>query len=112
MKQESYDNVKALLDSWAEHASIGGRITDGVPRQCVGAPDARIHSLEDMEIEVSKRLVKVVDTAVYELPVMERNVVLMHYGIMTVKVWRADFTTLFDLAIESLFNSLKSKISC
>lgn len=112
MRQDHYDNTKALLDRWAEFESVGGHLADGAPQSSPGAPDARIHSFEDMEIEDNKRIVGIVDAAVYELPVMERNVVLMHYGMMNVKVWRADFTVLFDLAIESLFSLLKNKLSC
>lgn len=112
MRQEQYDNTKALLDRWAEYESVGGRIADGAPQSSPGAPDARIHSFEDMEIADNKRIVEIVDAAVYELPVLERNVVLMHYGMMRVDVWRFEFTTMFDLAIESLFELLKSKVSC
>ena len=112
MTPEHYDNTKALLDRWAEYESVGGRIADGAPQSSPGAPDARIHSFEDMEIEDNKRIVGIVDSAVYDLPVMERNVILMHYGMMSYKVWRADFSVLFDLAIESLFDLLKGKVAC
>lgn len=111
MNQDHYDNTKTLLDRWAEYESVGGRIADGAPQASPGAPDARIHSFEDMEIEDNKRVVAIVDAAVYELPVMERNVILMHYGMMSYNVWRADFTRLFDIAIESMFVLLKRKLS-
>lgn len=112
MRQEQYDNTKALLDRWADYAAIGNRITDGAPQSSPGAPDACIQSFEDMEIADNKRVVEIVNTAVYQLPVMERNVILMHYGMMKVAVWRFEFTTLFDLAIESLYEMLRIKLSC
>jgi len=112
VSQDQYDNIKALLDRWADFESTGGRIADGAPHSSPGAPDARIQSFEDLEIEDNKRVVQIVDTAVYDLPIMERNVVLMHYGMMKVKVWRVEFTTLFDIAVESLFNILRGKLSC
>lgn len=110
MRQENYDNTKELLDRWAEFASVGGRIADGAPKSSPGAPGARINSFEDIEIEVNKRLVDIVDSAVYELPIMERNVILMHYGMMKYQVWKADFTRLFDIAIESVYDLLRKKL--
>lgn len=112
MTQDHYDNVKALLDRWADAGVYGNRTADGAPQSSPGAPDARVQSIEDIEIEDNKRVVTIVDTMVYELPEMERNAVLMHYGMMKYRVWRADFTVLFDLAIESLFDLLKTKLSC
>jgi len=111
MQTDQYDRVKVLLDRWAEWAATGEPIADGAPRQCLGAPDARIHSFEDMEIEDNKRVVRTVNAAVWDLPVVERQVVMMHYGI-TRNVWRVQFDVVFDLAIESLYNSLRGKISC
>lgn len=112
MHQEHYDNTKALLDRWAEYESVGGRLADGAPQSSPEALDACIRTIEDMEIADNKRVVEIVDTAVYALPLMERNVVLMHYGLMRVAVWRADFTVLFDIAIESLYKMLKNKLAC
>lgn len=112
MRQEQYDNTKALLDRWAEWVATGEPLAEGAPRACLGAPDARIHSFEDMEIEDNKRIVRAVHQCVYELPVMERNVIHMHYGMMAYKVWRADFSTLFDLAIADLFGLLRNKVAC
>lgn len=112
VRQEHYDNTKALLDRWAEWQATGEPIADGAPRECLGAPDARIHSFEDMEIEDNKRIVRAVNAAVWELQVVERNVVMMHYGIAKVSAWRAQFDTVFDMAIESLFKALKGKVAC
>lgn len=112
MRQEQYDNTKALLDRWADQESITGTFGKGAPNQSVGAPDARIHSFEDLEIEDNKHVVRAVGTAVWELPVLERNAVLMHYGFMQVRVWKADFDTMFNLAIERLFHALKNRVSC
>lgn len=112
MTQDHYDNTKALLDRWAEWVATGEPLAEGAPRQCLGAPDARIHSFEDMEIEDNKRIVRAVHQCVYELPGMERNVVHMHYGMMGYSVWKEDFTVLFDCAIELLFGMLKSKVAC
>lgn len=112
MRQEHYDNVKALLDRWADYQSAGGRIADGAPPASTVAQDACIRSFEDMEIADNKRVVEIVDLAVYELETMERNAVLMHYGMMEYRVWRCEFTTIFDFAIESLYGMLKNKLSC
>lgn len=112
MRQEQYDNTKALLDRWAEWVATGEPLAEGAPTECLGAPGARIHSFEDMEIEDNKRIVRAVNSAVWELDVTERNVVMMHYGIARVSVWRVEFNTVFDMAIHSLFDRLKEKVSC
>lgn len=107
-----YDNVKAMLDLWANWGGTGEPLADGAPRESLGAPDARVHSIEDLEIECDKRVVRAVHTCVYELPVMERNAVLMHYGFMHAHVWRAEFSTLFDLAVATLHVALRQKVAC
>jgi hypothetical protein len=110
--QQHRDNVLLLLDGWAEWIRTGEPLAEGAPRQCLGAPDARIHSFEDMEIEVNKRLVREVHTAVWELAVMEREAVMMHYGLNTRTVWRTDFALAFDQAVERLFQILKGRVAC
>lgn len=110
--QQHIDNVLLLMDGWAEWVRTGEPLAEGVPRQCLGAPDARIHSFEDMEIEVNKRLVREVHTAVWELAVIEREAVMMHYGLNTRTVWRADFQCAFDQAVERLFQILKGRVAC
>ncbi len=112
MRQDHYDNTKALLDRWADEKSKRGMVGQGAPKECLGAPDARIHSFEDLEIEDNKHVVRAVESAVWELAVLERNAVLMHYGFMAVRVWRADFDTMFNLAIESLHKALKNRVAC
>lgn len=112
MTPEHYDNTKALLDKWADYGGVGNRTADGAPQSSPGAPDARIQSLEDLEIEVDKRVVDIVNTAVYDLPVLERDVILMHYGLMRVDVWRYEYTTLFDLAVGSMYEALRQKLAC
>lgn len=111
MRQDHYDNTKAMLDLWAEWMQAGESTAEGYPCKSVGAPDARIHSFDDLEIEVDKHVVDAVNACVYEIPVMERNAILMHCGLMEFQVWRTDFTTVFDLAIESLYELLKSKVA-
>lgn len=111
-EQQHRDNVILLLDKWAEWARSDEPLADGVPRQCMGAPDARIHSFEDMEIEVNKRLVRIVHTAVWELGVIEREAVMSHYGLSTRAVWRADFGKVFDQAVVKLFGILKDRVAC
>ena len=110
--QQHYENIVLLLDRWAEWTRVGGVLADGAPTQSMMAPDARIHSFEDMEIEVDKRLVGEMNTAVWELSVIEREAVMTHYGLNTRSVWRAQFVLVFDQAIESLFRTLKTRISC
>jgi hypothetical protein len=112
VQQEHYDNVIRLMDGWAEWIRTGEPIAEGAPRQCLGAPDARIHSFEDMEIEVNKRLVREVHTAVWELQIVEREAIMSHYGLKTRSVWRAQFDKIFDQAVESLFKILKDRVAC
>lgn len=112
LREQHYDNVVLLLDGWADWIRTGEPLAEGAPRQCLGAPDARIHSFEDMEIEVNKRLVREVHTAVWELVVIEREAVMTHYGLKTRGVWRADFVRTFDAAVWSLFEILKSRVAC
>ncbi|MFB9242379.1 hypothetical protein IV454_16290 [Massilia antarctica] len=111
-EQERYENVLRLLDGWADWMRTGEPVAEGAPRQCLGAPDARIHSFEDMEIEVNKRLVREVHTAVWDLCVIEREAVMTHYGLKTRGVWRADFAKVFDQAVDSLFRLLKDRVAC
>lgn len=110
--QQHYDNVVRMLEGWAEWVRTGEPIAEGAPRQCLGAPDARIHSFEDLEIEVNKRLVREMHTAVWDLPIMEREAVMMHYGLNTRSVWRAAFDSIFDQAVRHLYEMLKSRVSC
>lgn len=110
--QQHYQNVLLLLDRWAEWVRTGEPIAEGAPRACLGAPDARIHSFEDMEIEVNKRLVREVHTAIWELDVMEREAVMMHFGLNTRGVWRAKFEQIFEMAVQNLFRILKTRVSC
>lgn len=107
-----YDRIKALLDRWAEWMAVGGSITEGAPRECPMAPDARIQSFEDMEIEVDKRVVRAVDTCVWELPVLQREAVMRYYGLQFSAAWKADWDKQYDLAIDALFILLKQRISC
>lgn len=110
--EQHHDNVLLLLDRWAEWMRTSEPLAEGAPRQCVGAPDARIHSFEDMEIEVNKRLVREVQTAVWELSVMQREAVMIHFGLNTRGVWRAQFDTFFDQAVHSLYEILKARVAC
>lgn len=111
-QQEHHDNVVLLLDRWAAWVITGEPIAEGAPRQCLGAPDSRIHSFEDMEIEVNKHIVRTVHTAVWELPVLEREAVMVHYGLDTRRVWRAQFAQVFDQAVAGLYRTLKNRIAC
>ena len=110
--EQHHDNVLLLLDRWAEWMRTSEPLAEGAPRQCVGAPDARIHSFEDMEIEVNKRLVREVQTAVWELSVMQREAVMVHFGLNTRGVWRAQFDTIFAQAVHSLYLILKARVAC
>jgi hypothetical protein len=110
--QQHCDNVVLLLDGWADWIRTNEPIAEGAPRQCLGAPDARINSFDDMEIEVNKRLVRELHTAVWDLPVMEREAVMVHYGLNTQTVWRTDFARVFDQAVERLFQMLKDRVAC
>ena len=107
-----YDRIKSLLDRWAEWQPTASTVTNGAPRRSAGAPDARIHSFEDMEIESDKLVCNAVDVAVWELPTIERTAVMLHYGIQKTSHWRADFDIVFDLAVASLYDRLKHRLSC
>jgi hypothetical protein len=111
-QQQHYENVVLLLDRWAEWSRTGGETAEGAPSQSTFAPDARIHSFEDMEIAVDKLLVGEMNTAVWELQVMEREAVMTHYGLKTRGVWQARFELIFDQAVDSLFRILKNRIAC
>jgi hypothetical protein len=110
VKQENIEAAKNLLDRWANWIGIGGSIGDGAPRQCPGAPDARIQSFEDLEIENEKYIVQAVNTAVYELPVDQRNVIMLYYGFRHV-AWRQNDDALFEASLVSLFHLLKERVS-
>lgn len=107
-----YDRIKDLLDRWAEWMAVGGTLAEGAPRECPMAPDARIQSFEDMEIEVDKRVVRAVDTCVWELQVIQREAVMRHYGLKAAGAWKADWDRQFDLAIDALFALLRQRIAC
>ncbi len=112
VQDEHRSNVLRLLDRWADWVRSDEPIAEGAPRACLGAPDARIHSFEDMEIEVNKILVRAVHTAVWELQVIEREAVMTHYGLKTRGVWRADFAKVFEQAVDALFKILKDRVAC
>lgn len=111
MSPEHYDNTVKLLDQWADWMKAGESVAEGYPSHSIGAPDARIHCIEDLEIEVDSHVVRAVDACVYEIPVMERNAILRHCGLMKYDVWNTNYCTLFDLAIESLYRLLKEKVA-
>jgi len=109
---EHLARVKPLLDRWAEWMSAGGTLAEGAPRESPMAPDARVQSFEDLEIEVDKRVVAAVDTCVWELQVLQREAVMRHYGFKAAGAWQADWDQQFNLALEALFGLLKSRIAC
>lgn len=102
--------VKDLLDRWANWFGTGEPLGDGAPRQCIGAPDARIQSFEDLEIESEKVIIRAVNTCVYELPQIKRDVVMMYYGFKHV-AWRPGDDTIFDSTLTELGYLLKSRIA-
>lgn len=112
ISQERYETIKAMVDLWADWMVIGRSTADGAPNQSAVAPDARIHSIEDLEIESDRLIVRAVQTAVWELALMEREAVMCHYGLNTRSVWRTQFDKLFDMAIESLYQILRNRIAC
>ncbi|NHZ40100.1 hypothetical protein [Massilia aquatica] len=112
VEEEHRVNVLRLLEGWAAWIRTDEPLAEGVPRQSMGAPDARIHGVEDMEIEANKHSVRVVHTAVWELDVVEREAVLMHYRLKRRGVWRADFAKVFDQAVDSLYEFLKDRVAC
>lgn len=112
VRDQHKDNVLRLLDAWADWVRIDAPIAYGAPSKCVGAPDSRIHSFEDMEIETDKRVTAEVNTAVWELPTLEREAVMRHYHINRAAAWQGDFEKLFFMAVESLYEILRKRIAC
>ncbi len=107
-----FDGVKALLDRWAGWAGTGNYVGHGAPRQSPGAPDARIHTIEDMEIASDKHVIRTIDTAIWEMPMLERRAIMIHYSIETPGLWKADWDRLFSLAVQNLYSSLKDRLVC
>lgn len=112
VREQHKGNVLRMLDAWADWIRLDAPIAYGAPSKCVGAPDARIHSFEDMEIETDKRVTAEVNTAVWELPTMEREAVMRHYHINRAHAWQGDFEKLFFMAIESLYEILRKRVAC
>lgn len=112
MRQEHYDNVKAMLDMWADAKSTGGFVARGMPTRCAFALESSIQSFDDLELAVDEHIVSAVDAAVWGLPVIEREAVRMHYGMCKFVVWRTEFDTVFAMAVERLFEVLKEKVAC
>ena len=110
MQQENIERVKVMLDLWANWFGTGEPLGDGAPRQSPGAPDARIQSFEDMEIENDKIIIRAVDTSVHDLEKNQRGVVMMYYGFSHV-AWRPGDDGIFDLALVNLYHALKARVS-
>lgn len=109
MQQENIDAIRSLLDRWANWVGIGGNICNGAPRQSAVAPDARVQSIEDLEIEDEKLIVRAVNTAVYDLMKPQRDVVMVHYGFINT-AWTQTHDAVFDIALTSLYYSLKQRV--
>jgi hypothetical protein len=110
MKQENIDAVKDLLDRWANWVGAGGSTCDGMPRQSPGAPDARVQSIEDLELENEKFIIQAVNTAVYDLATIQKDVILIHYGFKHM-AWTQDHDGLFDLALMNLYYKLRERVT-
>ena len=107
-------STKICLDMWANWVSENGldSLAYGAPRQSPGAPDARIHSIEDMEIENDKHIVKALDVTIWELPLLERRAIMVYYHIESHGSWVADWEKLFHVALRNLHQSLGSRLAC
>lgn len=108
--QQHLDAVKELLDLWANWLGTWEALGKGVPRNSPGAPDARIQSFEDLEIESEKIVVRAVHTCVYELPKVERDVILLYYGFAHT-AWKPGDDALFDQALASLYHALGTRVA-
>ena len=109
LKPENIEAVQNLLDRWANWVGTGEPLGDGAPRQCLGAPDARIHSFEDLEIENEKTIIRAVDTCVQDLPPEQRRVVMMYYGFSHT-AWRPGDDGVFELALVNLYHALVGRV--
>lgn len=114
MTDDQYSTTKELLDRWAEWMKTSESTARGYPGASVGAPDARIHSIEDLEIEVDKAMVSAVHTAVYDLSKIDRDAIMLNYGLggNGDYRWPAFFDQVFDAALWNLYKVLKTKIVC
>ncbi|HEY8027328.1 MAG TPA: hypothetical protein VIF60_22485 [Burkholderiaceae bacterium] len=110
MKQDNNLAVKNLLDRWANWIGTGEPLANGAPRQCAMAPDARIHSFEDLEIESEKVIVRAVDACVQGLPAEQRRVVMMYYGFSHT-AWRPGDDAVFEAALDNLFQTLRNRVA-
>lgn len=110
MRQDNFEAVKDLLDQWANWLGTWESLGKGVPRSSPGAPDARIQSFEDLEIESEKIIVRAVHTCVYELPPLQRDVVLLYYGFIH-RAWKPGDDALFELAQVNLYHALAARIA-
>lgn len=110
MQQENIDAVKSLVDRWANWFGTGEPLGDGAPRQCLGAPDARIQSFEDLEIENEKLIIRAVDTCVHELVKLQRDVLMMYYGFLHT-AWKPGDDGIFELCLVNLYHALKERIT-
>lgn len=111
MTDDQYNTTKELLDRWAEWMKSKESTARGYPGASVGAPDARIHSIEDLEIAIDKTLLGAVHTAVYDLKKVDRDALMLNYGLMEYNRWPTFFDLVFDKAIENLYSILKSRIA-
>jgi hypothetical protein len=103
--------INILLD-YADWMRRGGSMADGYPRKSIGAHEARIHSIADLEIGVAAHVMQCVDTAIADLKQPFRGVILRSIGLQ-LAVWRlAHEETLYADALEMLRVKLKEKIVC
>lgn len=110
MQPNDLSALERLLGDWADFMHRGGSTTDGMPRKCPMAPDARIQSIEDIEIEVDMAVMTAISTSVYDLNSPERNCIMRRFGLMA-DVWRlANEQAVYDFAILNLHKMLRKKI--
>lgn len=106
---ENNEAVKKLLDQWANFLGAYGYVGSGAPRRSPGAPDARIQTFDDLEIEIEKIVINAVNACVYDLPKVERDVILLYYGFIHT-AWKPGDDLLFDRALSNLYHPLMDRV--
>ena len=110
LQHDRMASVKSLLDIWANWFGTQEALGRGNARQSLLAIDEHIQSIEDMEVESEKRIVRAVHACVFDLPKAWRDVVLKYYGFMH-KAWEPGDDILFGSALAGLYRGLSARLA-
>lgn len=105
-----FEAIKTLLDGWADWLGTWEPIARGATRQTLYAPDARIHSVDDLDCESRKTVVRAVHACVYDLSPPERDVILKYYGFIH-RAWQREDELTYARALTHLLRSLSARVA-